>query len=291
MLVRMRKLASLALIAFTTACQTAPVAASGPTPTSGQQWAYGSAEGSVVYQQIWQQISRYVVRQLNSGHSVVLAPDSTIAEPRFLKCGDKPPAAVFDADETLIFNLGAMGEMLRLDTEFDPVIWDQWEKTGAGKAVATPGALDALEDLRAVGVAIIVNTNRSNTNPNGTVETLRAAGLGDYVYGETLFLRGDTPDGSGKDGRRAIISENYCVIALVGDQLGDIADAFNDNTLTVTDRRKLVTEPRISHLWGNGWFIMPNPMYGPSIEGDMRDVFPESSDWTYNPAGPVATKE
>ena len=46
--------------------------------------------------------------------------------------------------------------------------------------------------------------------------------------------------GSGKDGRRYMISDNYCVIALAGDQLGDIADIFNDKALTPPERKALI---------------------------------------------------
>src|SRR3546814_13428687 len=59
---------------------------------------------------------------------VVLAEGSTPAAPRFDDCGDKPLAAVFDADETLIWNLGAMRYMAERHTGFDPAVWNQWAK-------------------------------------------------------------------------------------------------------------------------------------------------------------------
>src|SRR3546814_2418913 len=67
----------------------------------------------------------------------------------------------------------------------------------------------------------IVNTNRTAANAKGTEDTLRAAGLGEFRHGETLFLMGDAPDGASKDGRRARIAARWCVIAMGGDQLGD----------------------------------------------------------------------
>lgn len=76
-----------------------------------------------------------------------------------------------------------------------------------------------------------------------------------------------------------IISEDYCVIALVGDQLGDIADPFNAKDLSVLDRKVLTEAPAISGLWGNGWFVLPNPVYGPSIRGDFDDIYPEATHW------------
>ena len=293
----MKQIMSLAFVALLAACQTAPVEtpvadspievpqaetiADAPDPVPGQQWLYGSAEASVAMRQAWASIAGYVEAKAASAptQGVVLAPGSTTEEPSFLACEGKPLAAVFDADETLVLNLGSMGYFTRTGIGFDPAVWDAWEKTGAGKAVPVPGALAGLDRIRAAGVSVIVNTNRSAENAAGTEDTLRAAGIGNFTHGKTLFLRGDAPDGSGKDGRRGMISENYCVIALVGDQLGDIADPFNDKVLGVAGRRALTDAPAVAGLWGNGWFILPNPVYGPSIRGGFDDVFPPATQW------------
>ena len=293
----MKQIMSLAFVALLAACQTAPVetpvadspievpqaeiVAAVTDPIPGQQWLYGSAEASVAMRQAWASIAGYVEAKASSAptQGVVLTPDSAPAQPSFLACEGKPLAAVFDADETLIWNLGSMGYFAREGIAFAPAIWDNWEKTGAGKAVPIPGALAGLDRIRAAGVTVIVNTNRSAGNAAGTEETLRAAGIGDFSHGSTLFLRGDAPDGSGKDGRRGMISENYCVIALVGDQLGDIADPFNDKALSVAERRAMTEAPAVASLWGNGWFVLPNPVYGPSIRGGFDDVFPPATQW------------
>jgi 5'-nucleotidase (lipoprotein e(P4) family) len=297
----MKHLISLTALALVAACQTVPsdpvptetttvtvvetVEAPPPAPvepTQGQQWLFGSAEARVAMVQDWNAIASYVEAKAASrpNASVVLAPGATAESADFLACGaDQPLAAVFDADETLIWNLGSMAAFDRMSTGFDPKVWDQWEKTGAGKAVAIPGVKDAFKRIRAAGVEIIVNTNRNNANHAGTADTLKAAGLGEFAHEQTLFLRGDAPGGSGKDGRRYLISDNYCVIALAGDQLGDIADIFNDKSLTPPARKALTASASFDTLWGNGWFILPNPVYGPSIAGTMDEVFPAETYW------------
>jgi len=85
-----------------------------------------------------------------------------------------------------------------------------------------------------------------------------------------------------------MISDDYCVIALAGDQLGDIADLFNDKALTPPERKALTAAPAFDPMWGNGWFILPNPVYGPSLAGSMEEVFPPETDWAPPPAPPPA---
>jgi 5'-nucleotidase (lipoprotein e(P4) family) len=285
----MKQMLPLIVLLAAAACQThpAPPAANAPLPaaetlpTPGQQWLFGSAEARVAMVQDWAEIVRHVeaAAAARPNASVVLAPGATADAPDFLPCGDKPLAAVFDADETLIWNLGSMAAFTRMGKDFDPAIWTEWERTGAGKAVAIPGAAEGLARIRAAGVEVIVNTNRSAGTAEGNAATLAAAGLGNFVHGSTLFLRGDAPDGSGKDGRRAMISQSYCVIALVGDQLGDISDGFNAKTLTPPQRKALTASPAFDSMWGNGWFVLPNPVYGPSIAGTMDEVFPPETHW------------
>ena len=256
-------------------------AAPAPSPPMGQQWLYGSAEGAVAAQQSYRALTQYVLDKANHrpSHSVVFASGATIANPRFIECGERPFAVVFDADETLVWNLGAMRWFAENNIEFNSVIWDSWEKTGAGKARAMPGAIKALAELRAAGITVIANTNRTSTNAAGTEATLRAAGLGAFKHGETLFLMGDDDTGSSKDRRRETISQRYCVLALAGDQLGDFLQAFNASGLSPADRKALAQSDHVASLWGNGWFLFANSVYGPSIRGDFDEIFPADARW------------
>lgn len=265
-----------------------PTSASPPT---GQQWLYGSAEGAIASAQVYKALTDYVLEVLIVDpattrlpfRQLILAGGSTPDAPRFEDCGQKPFAVVFDADETLVWNVGAMRYMAEQGKDFDPAIWNEWEKTGAGKALAMPGAVEALRAMRAAGVKIIANTNRTAANATGTEDALRAAGLGEFKHKETLYLMGDDATGSSKDGRRATIAAQYCVIALAGDQLGDFAQAFNAKGLSVYDRKKLAIHPAIAELWGNGWFLFSNPVYGPSIRGGYDEIFTAETKWEPNP--------
>ena len=74
------------------------------------QYLYGSPEAAVVVRATNARIADYGVWRIKQRpkDSVVLAEGATMDAPTFEPCGTKPFAAVFDADETLIWNLGPM---------------------------------------------------------------------------------------------------------------------------------------------------------------------------------------
>ena len=250
-------------------------------PPVALQYLYGSPEAAVAVRATNARIADYGVWRIKQRprDSVVLAAGATMAAPAFEPCGTKPFAAVFDADETLIWNLGPMRYFAEKQTAFDPKVWDQWEKTGAGKAVAMPGSVEMVNRLRAAGITVIANTNRSAANAQGSEDTLRAAGLGEFKHGETLFLMGDDAGGSSKDPRRATIASRYCVIILGGDQLGDFSQQFNARDLPAAQRMALATSVAATALWDKGWFLFPNPVYGPWEKLGSGDIFSTDSNW------------
>jgi 5'-nucleotidase (lipoprotein e(P4) family) len=250
-------------------------------PSVALQYLYGSPEAAVAVRATNARIADYGVWRIKEHpkDSVVLVPSATMDAPAFEPCGDKPFAAVFDADETLIWNFGPMRYFAEKGTAFDPKIWSQWEKTGAGKAVATPGSVEMVNKLRAAGITVIANTNRNAANAKGSEDTLRAAGLGEFKHGETLFLMGDDADGSSKDARRATIASKYCVILMAGDQLGDFSQQFNVKDLPAATRTALATGPAAAALWDKGWFLFPNAVYGPWEKLGWDDTFPSDTKW------------
>lgn len=257
------------------------VPATAPSVPMGQQWLYGSAEGTIVIRQTYGALVGHALAQAKTRPSASVILDEATGSP--VPCGDKPLAVVFDADETLIWNIGPMRWFALRDGPFDSGTWDQWEKTGAGKAVAMPGAVAAMNALRAAGITPIANTNRSATNAAGSEATLAAAGLGDFRHGETLFLMGDDATGSSKDQRRATIAARWCVVAMAGDQLGDFRNAFNKPELPPLQRRALAMAAPYDGLWGNGWFLFANSVYGPSIRGGFDEIFPPETHWEPQP--------
>ncbi len=291
-----RPLAAAALGLLLSACSTvmggAPEAApQAPTaPPATMQYLYGSGEAAALGVQAWQALVDHVVvnRGGNPEDSVVLAAGTTLTAPGFVRCGDRPPAVVVDIDETVLLNLGYEYAEAVSGAPFDPERWTRWEQSGADKVVAAPGAAAAVDALRKAGVTVVFNSNRAAANAAWTAYALRAAGLGNAVHGQTLFLAGDDAGGSAKDGRRATIAAKYCVIAMAGDQLGDFSDLFAAIP-SVAERRAAAASGPIAALWGRGWFLLPNPVYGSALKGGFDDVFPSDKRWS-DPATVPATE-
>ncbi|WEK45018.1 MAG: HAD family acid phosphatase [Candidatus Sphingomonas colombiensis] len=280
-----------------TACATAPVAPVASSPAAvapaqiapGFQYLYGSAEGAAISIQAWNALVAYAARQVRARprDSVLLAEGATLAAPVWEPCGAKPFAAVFDVDETVLLNLGyEADDAQHPGRAFDDTLWDRWERTGMGKVSPTPGAQVALAALRALGVTVVFNTNRAAKNAAETAATIEAAGIGPAKHGDTLYLTGDDATGSHKDGRRAMIAQRFCVIAMGGDQLGDFSDLFNAGQQPAA-RRAAASAPAIARLWGAGWFVLPNPVYGAALKGGLDDIFPADKRWS----DPGARKE
>ena len=262
----------------------APVVAPQPPPAvpSAFQYLYGSGEAAALQTGVFHALTAYALdtakrRPLDS---VVLATGSPSDKPSFVPCGRKPFAVVFDVDETVLLNLGFEARAAT-GVAYSQSEWEQWERTGANDVAATPGATDMVADLRRAGIAVVLNSNRSAASADGTVAALKAAGLGAFRHGETLFLQGDDDQGGRKDGRRAAIAVRYCVVAMAGDQLGDFSDLFAA-PMPISERRRLATDG-VGALWGKGWFMLPNPVYGAALKGGPDDVFPADKRWSPAP--------
>ncbi|MGN6850051.1 MAG: HAD family acid phosphatase [Sphingomicrobium sp.] len=254
-------------------------------PPASMQWLYGSGEAAALSFSAYRAFQNYAVAMARHRprDSVVLAPDATLRTPRFVPCGRKPLAVVLDVDETALLNVGYEYDQAVQNRAYDPNRWSDWERTGLREMQTVPGAVVALQAIRAAGIKVIFVSNRSLENVAYTELALDAAGLGPARHLKELFVTGDAPGGSAKDPRRALVASRYCVVAMAGDQLGDFSDLFNSNEAPVPARREMAEGWHISRLWGNGWFVLPNSVYGTGVKGDFNDVFPIDR-WT-DPAG------
>ncbi|MDT8759364.1 acid phosphatase [Sphingomonas psychrotolerans] len=258
---------------------------------AGMQYLYGSGEAAALsiqaYQALWNYLKNEIGyrRDKSQVRSVVLAPGSTLDNPRFETCGKRPMAVVLDIDETVLLNLGYERDEAARGGGYDAARWRRWEQSGADKVAAVPGAAEALAAARREGFTVIFNSNRSAASAAQTAAALDHAGLGPATLFDTLWLRGEGEPG-GKDARRQKIAQRYCVVAMAGDQLGDFSDLFNAADAPVAARRNSVGGTLLAPLWGAGWFMLPNPVYGTGLKGGLDEIFPPEAVWTDPGAAP-----
>ena len=67
--------------------------------------------------------------------------------------------------------------------------------------------------------------------------------------------------------RRNLVAKNYRVIMLFGDDLGDFLPCVRaklyapcTEAATADSRRRMVEDN--ARYWGNGWYVLANPVYG-----------------------------
>ena len=250
-----------------------------PAPDS-KRWTYGSGEAAAASIQAWRALADYVIEAAarKPATSVPLGLPGAAGGVATTPCAGKPPAVVLDADETAILNTGYEYWLTR-GNPGGGATFESWAETGAAQTRPVPGAVTGVRRLREAGITVIFNSNRPASVATGTIRALEAAGLGRAVHRETLFLIGDDPLGSNKDGRRELISDRFCVLALGGDNLGDFAHTLNDPAQTLQQRRERAARGDIAQLWGNGWFMIPNAAYGAWQKGTVGDVFPRDVRW------------
>ncbi|MFL9842207.1 acid phosphatase [Sphingomonas sp. ST-64] len=232
---------------------TAPEVADAPAAGAGE----AAALSLQAYQTLWTHVAAQVAVRKAGGtpRSVVLAAGARLDAPRYVDCGTKSLAILFDLDEN------AEGS--------DPEArWRRWNGDGTDLVVAVPGAVEGVEAVRREGVQAIFTSARARSGAAGVSALIARLGLGDTVAGKTLFLRGGEPPISGDQMRRTIAA-SYCVIAIVGDSLGEFSDAF-DAAGDAARRPTAATETMVAPLWGAGWFLLPNPVRSTAKSGSTR---------------------
>ncbi len=269
-------LGALAAASVLSGCATPNMASPRPTtPPSSMQWLYASGEAAVLQKTVYSNLVTFVGSSLatRQPHDVVAGyrPPYFDRNPN-AGCGKRPPAVVFDIDETVILNLGYERYLVTTGSPYSTATWSQWEKSGAHMVQAVPGATEAMAKLADLGITLVFISDRSSENADQTIEALRYSGIAAPVHRQTLFLKGDVSGEPGKDARRAYVSASFCVLALVGDQLGDFSDAL-------VRAGRLHASSSQSQPWGTGWFILPNPVYGSSVRGTIDEIIPEQYQW------------
>ena len=166
--------------------------------------------------------------------------------------GSKPVAIIVDADETVIDNSAYEAWLIGQDFGYSSTTWTPWME--AAEATAMPGAKEFLNYAATKGVEVFYVSNRKMVGYEGTEKNLASLGF-PYVDQKHLLLRTDTSD---KQPRRDMVSSDYEVAFLMGDNLNDFESVFANKS--VAERFAAVDE--IKAKWGTKFIVLPNPTYG-----------------------------
>ena len=164
-------------------------------------------------------------------------------------------AVIVDIDETIMDNSRFQASLIKNHQTYNDQTWQAW--VNRSEATAVPGAVEFLKYATSRGVRVFYISNRKVVEKEGTAKNLRQLGFPN-VNDETLLVRTD-PKSSSKEPRRQSVSARYRVVLLMGDNLNDFSDVF-ENAKTI-EARQAVTEQNKTRF-GDRFIVLPNPMYG-----------------------------
>jgi acid phosphatase len=248
---------------FLHACASAPTEpAHEPTRDGGLLWVKYSAEYRAMTEQVYADAMDDLPGFIeDTSWSVIPGQDDA---------AHLPVAVILDVDETVVSNIDFQ---MMFERPFENWKLDEWTRS----TVATPvyGVKEFVESARAAGVTVFFVTNRPCEPVDGvddpcrqrqsTIDDIREVGID--TDADHVFLSEERGWNREKSTRRDYIAQTHRVVMLIGDDLGDFIPCVRTKPYapcteraTGADRMQMVEENR--HLWGNGWYILPNPMHG-----------------------------
>ncbi len=248
-------------LALLTACAAAPQVHS-PQHDLGLLWVKHSAEYQAISRQVYQSATAALPRYIEDKTWSAL-PDQQDA-------AALPPAVILDVDETVVSNVD-----FQLEYERPFANWklDEW----ASRTDATPitGVRDFVAAARDQGVTVFFVTNRpcqliagiDDPCPQKQTTIGGIAEIGIGTDADHVLLSEEKGWNREKSSRREFVAQTHRVIMLVGDDLSDFVPCVRSKPVspcteaaTSESRQRAVVD--YSRYWGNGWYILPNPMHG-----------------------------
>ncbi len=105
---------------------------------------------------------------------------------------------------------------------------------------------------------LIVNDNKLNGSSKEPARTAIREGNESYPNGQRT-------DGCSIECATTTKLEPHDIVMLLGDNIGDFTDAFTADGLDAVSRSALASSDDYAADWGVKWIVMPNAMYGNSI--------------------------
>lgn len=164
----------------------------------------------------------------------------------------KPKAVVVDIDETMLDNSPFQAQEIIDNKEFSSEFWNEWSQLARAKA--TPGAVEFSKLCDSLGIPIFYISNRKVNEFDATLRNLDSLGFA-FAKPEFLILRDNE---SSKKARREKVMKNYEIVLLIGDNLNDFSEVFEDRS----NSWGTPTVEKFKKEFGSRFIVLPNPMYG-----------------------------
>ena len=233
------------------------------TPHPGIRWVQTAAEFDALSLQAY----RTAARQLDTK----IADTSWSALPYQTDAADLPPAIIFDVDETVVSNVEFQATLI---PPFEEIKLYRWSRDNIADPIAGFAEFAALAQSK--GVELFFVTNRGCERIDGIDDPCHY----DAVTRQDIEEAGFTTDrdhvmlayekrewSKEKKIRRDAVARNHRVIMLFGDDLGDFIPCTRGRPLepctegaTIANRHRATMDH--GEYWGNGWYVLPNPMHG-----------------------------
>ncbi len=252
-------LAVASLSVMLSSCTPPSTEASDPDMAIG--WVKDSAEYRALSLQVYQMAALALPEKISDVTWSAL-PDQVNAQ-------DLPPAVILDVDETALSNARFQAALV---PPFRDSKLNRWSDTN--HAVPVPGAVEFVKQAISAGVSVFFLTNRpcepvaNDPCPQKSVVISDLSEAGFAASEANVSLSYERPEWTKeKSIRRNHIAADNRVIMLFGDDLGDFIPCTRKRPLdpcsaaaSRESRRALLEQ--YADYWGNGWYIMPNPMHG-----------------------------
>lgn len=232
----------LAISVWLVACGTktgqTPVANNSTAKLSEQSvnaviWYATSAENAYIYEQTY----AYAAERLQ----LLIGQKRT----------DKPAAVILDIDETVLDNSPYMLDLVKKGQTFSEESWAKWVRLETARPL--PGVKGFIALCNDLGVEVFFVSNRSVKHLEPTITNLQKVGIEADL--DHVLLKEKTSD---KTERRAMVTANYEVVLLIGDNLRDFDEMFKDRS--TNGGREVVRASKDDML--ARYILLPNPMYG-----------------------------
>ena len=244
-----------------TACTTTGVSHD-PGKDLGVLWVKHAAEYRALTMQVYQAATQALPGFVEDRSWTVV--------PGNLDLRDLPPAVILDVDETVVTNVDFQ---LNAKPPISQLKIDTWNREHV--ATPVPGVVEFVRAARAAGVAVFFVTNRPCEQvaslpgecPYRDTIVADLGELGIETDPEYVLLSSERGWNREKLPRREHIAKTHRIIMLIGDDLSDFIPCVRDKAyppcseLGTPESRRRLTEEH-AHYWGNGWYILPNPMHG-----------------------------